>query len=168
MQMEIFTREQVAHKNSVDNLWCIIDTSVYDLTEFVDAHPGGEAVLRQIAGTDCTSDFYNLHRHEATQKYAHLKIGSITGETPSILPQNPVDLSLVPYSEPTWFSPQFKSPYYKESHRELQKAIWVFVDTHITPEAAEKEKSGEYISDELLQKIYEAGITQTRFGPGKH
>lgn len=166
--MGTFTLEQVAQKNNVDNLWCIIDTSVYDLTEFAHAHPGGEAVLLQIAGTDCTGDFYNLHRHEVIHKYQHLKIGFIANETPSILAQNPGDLSLVPYGEPTWLMPQFKSPYYKDSHRALQKAMRVFVDTYITPEAAEKEKSGEFISDELLQRMYKAGITQTRFGPGKH
>jgi hypothetical protein len=166
--MGTFTREQVAHKNNSYNLWCIIDTSVYDLTEFAAAHPGGEAVLLQIAGTDCTSDFYNLHRHEVIQKYQHLKIGSVASETPSILAQNPGDLSLVPFGEPTWLMPQFKSSYYKDSHRVLQKAMRVFVDTYITPEAAEKEKSGEFISDELLKRMYKEGITQTRFGPGKH
>jgi predicted heme/steroid binding protein len=167
-QMGTFTREQVACKNSANNIWCIIDTSVYDLTEFADMHPGGGVVLLQIAGTDCTDDFYNLHRHEVIQKYSHLKIGSIANETPSILTQKPGDLSLVPYGEPTWLMPQFRSPYYKNSHYALQKAMRVFVDTYITPEAAEKEKSGEFISDELLKRMYEAGITQTRFGPGKH
>jgi hypothetical protein len=166
--MERFTREQVARMNNRDNLRCIIDSCVYDLTDFADTHPGGEAVLLQIAGTDCTIDFYNLHRHEVIQKYSHLKVGSITNEKPSILAHSPGDLSLIPYGEPTWLTAQFRSPYYKASHHALQKAMRVFVDTYVTPEAAEKEKSGEFISDDLLKRMYKAGITQTRFGPGKH
>ncbi|KIM95696.1 hypothetical protein OIDMADRAFT_133513 [Oidiodendron maius Zn] len=167
-QIGSFTREQVARKDSRQSLWCIIDTSVYDLTDFADAHPGGEAVLLQIAGTDCTSDFYNLHRHEVIQKYSHLKVGSITNEKPSVLAHNPGDLSLMPYGEPTWLTPHLSSPYYKASHHALRKAMRKFVDAYITPEAAEKEKSGEFISDDLLKLMYDAGITQTRFGPGKH
>jgi hypothetical protein len=31
----------------------------------------------------------------------------------------------VPYGEPTWLTPEFKSPYYKDSHRALQKGEWV-------------------------------------------
>ena len=32
-------------------------------------HPGGAAVLRDVAGQDATSAFYNLHRHEVLSKY---------------------------------------------------------------------------------------------------
>lgn len=59
-----FTREEVKKHNTEDDVWFIIDSVVYDVSDFLDAHPGGEAVLRQAAGTDATTDFYNLHRHE--------------------------------------------------------------------------------------------------------
>jgi cytochrome b involved in lipid metabolism len=56
-----YTREEVAKNNTADSLWSIIDHKVYDLTDFLDAHPGGSVVLTQIAGSDATTDFYNLH-----------------------------------------------------------------------------------------------------------
>lgn len=59
-----FSREEVKKHNTEDSVWFIIDAVVYDASEFLDAHPGGEAVLRQVAGTDATTAFYNLHRHE--------------------------------------------------------------------------------------------------------
>ncbi|CAG9951032.1 unnamed protein product, partial [Clonostachys rosea f. rosea IK726] len=43
-----FTREEVRSHTTDESLYCIIDSTVYDLTEFVDAHPGGESVLRQV------------------------------------------------------------------------------------------------------------------------
>ena len=43
-----------------------------------------------------------------------------------------------------------------------------FVDEHIKPEAQEKELSGEYISQELIDKMAEANILAMRMGPGKH
>lgn len=61
MQVKL-TREEVAKNNTEESLWCIVDHKVYDLTDFIDAHPGGSVVLTQFAGTDATTAFYNLHR----------------------------------------------------------------------------------------------------------
>jgi len=47
MPHKTFTRAEVARNNKEDSLWFIIDSKVYDATDFVDAHPGGEAVLKQ-------------------------------------------------------------------------------------------------------------------------
>ncbi|KAL4803403.1 acyl-CoA dehydrogenase/oxidase [Aspergillus unguis] len=167
--MKSFTRAEVSKNNTEDSLWCIIDHRVYDLTDFVDAHPGGSIVLQQIAGKDATTDFYNLHRHDVLLKYRDsLCIGTIQGETPEVIDPSPTSLSPVPYAEPLWLRPGFKSPYYNESHRRLQKAIREFTSLHITPEAQEKEKDGSYISQELIDKMAEANVLAMRLGPGKH
>jgi len=161
-----FTREEVARHNKEDGLWLIIDTKVYDVTEFVDAHPGGLHVLREVAGKDCTRDFYNLHRQEVLQKYPELYIGTLQGEEPQILVPNPGDLSHVPYGEPTWLSPEYNSPYFGDSHKRLRKAMREFTETHIFPHALDAALRGEAISDELIRKMGEEGITQMRLGPG--
>lgn len=163
-----FTREEVREHTSEDSLWCIIDSTVYDLSEFVDAHPGGETVLRQVAGQDATSAFYNLHRHEVLTKYADLAIGTVNGEKPQVITPQPGDLSQVPYAEPLWLAPQFKSPYYNDSHRRLRKAIREFTDIHVVPEAQECEATGRYISQEMIERMSKAGILHMRMGPGKH
>ncbi|KAH8911698.1 acyl-CoA dehydrogenase NM domain-like protein [Coniochaeta sp. PMI_546] len=163
-----FTRAEVAKHNTEDSVWFIVDATVYDVSDFLDAHPGGEAVLRQVAGKDATVDFYNLHRHEVLAKYADLAIGTIEGEKPSIITPQPGDLSQVPYAEPLWLSPAFRSPFYKESHRKLQRAMREFTDKYITPEAQEKERTGEYISQELVERMSKAGVLHMRMGPGKH
>jgi len=168
MSQETLTRESVAKHNKPDDLWCIVDHKVYDLTDFVDAHPGGSVVLEQVAGTDATIAFYNLHRQEVLQKYEDLCIGTIEGEKSEVIVPKFGDLSPVPYAEPLWLRPQFKSPYFKESHRALQKELRKFTDEHITPEAQAKEKSGEYISQELIDKMAANDILAMRLGPGKH
>ncbi|KAK3681430.1 acyl-CoA dehydrogenase/oxidase [Podospora appendiculata] len=163
-----FTRDEVAKHNTEDSTWFIIDTVVYDVSDFLDAHPGGEAVLRQVAGTDATTAFYNLHRHEVLSKYADLAVGTIQGEKQSILSPKPGDLSPVPYAEPLWLTPAFKSPYYKDSHRKLQRAFREFVDVHITPVALECERNGTHITQDLIEKMSAAGVLHMRMGPGKH
>lgn len=162
------TRDEVAKNKTDDSLWCIVDHRVYDLTDFVDAHPGGNVVLQQIAGQDATQAFYNLHRHEVLQKYSSLCIGTIEGEKPEVIDPRPGDLSQVPYGEPLWLTPAFKSPYYNDSHRSLRKAMREFVDEHVYPEAQEKEADGTYISQELTDKMAANGLLAMRLGPGKH
>lgn len=162
------SRQEVAKNNTEDSCWCIIDHKVYDLTDFLDAHPGGNVVLSQIAGTDATTAFYNLHRHEVLQKYANLCIGTVENEVPEVVDPQPGDLSKVPYGEPVWLSPIYKSPYYNESHRRLRKAVREFVDIHVYPEAQEKEIDGTYISQALVDKMAETNLLAMRLGPGPH
>ncbi|KAF4637632.1 hypothetical protein G7Y89_g462 [Cudoniella acicularis] len=168
MSDKTITRDEVAKNNTEDSLWFVIDSKVYDVTDFVDAHPGGEYVLKQVAGQDATEAFYNLHRQEVLQKYSNLCIGTIEGEKPQVREHKAGDLSLVPYGEPTWLTPQFKSPYYKESHRRLQKAMRIFVDEEVYPVAQECEREGMTIPQDLIDKMSKKGILHMRLGPGKH
>ncbi|KAK4936242.1 hypothetical protein LTR10_022829 [Elasticomyces elasticus] len=168
MSKEI-SRDEIAQNDSRDSLWCIIDAKVYDLTDFADAHPGGSVVLAQIAGQDATIDFFNLHRYEVLQKYdGSLCIGTVKGEKSQVIDPKPGDLSLVPYGEPTWLTPQFRSPYYKQSHRRLQRAMRVWVDTVLTPEARERELDGSRIGDAVLKDMARLHMNAMRMGPGPH
>ncbi|CAG9952852.1 unnamed protein product [Clonostachys rosea f. rosea IK726] len=163
-----FTREEVRSHTTDESLYCIIDSTVYDLTEFVDAHPGGESVLRQVAGRDATTAFYNLHRHEVLSKYRDLAIGTIENEKPQVITPKPGDLSPVPYAEPLWLSPPFRSPYFKDSHRRQQRALREFAQKYLYEEAWKNEASGEYTSQETIERMSKAGLMHMRMGPGKH
>ncbi|CEI67223.1 hypothetical protein FVEN_g10943 [Fusarium venenatum] len=165
---DTFSREEVRSHTSDESLWCIIDSTVYDLTDFVDAHPGGETVLRQVAGQDATTAFYNLHRHEVLTKYKDLAVGTIEGEKAQVITPQPGDLSKVPYAEPLWLAEPFKSPYYKDSHRELRRKLREFVDSELYEEAQECEATGRYISQKMIDRMSELGILHMRLGPGKH
>lgn len=165
---ETYTRDEVRKHTSQDSTWCIIDATVYDLTDFLEAHPGGESVLRQFAGQDATTAFYNLHRHEVLSKYNSLAIGTVQDEKPEIITPKPGDLSPVSYAEPMWLTPPFRTPYYKESHWKLQKALRIFTDEYIVAEARDCESTGRYISQELIDRMEKLGMLRMRLGPGSH
>jgi cytochrome b involved in lipid metabolism len=125
----------------------VIDSIVYDLSGFVDLHPGGAAVLLSKdvgqsgivhaiavtsliahrlfpAGQEATAAFYGLHRGEVLQnpRYAAYRIGSIEGEKEKIIKPRTGQLSQVPYAEPMSLTPSYKaSPYFKPSHYAVQK-----------------------------------------------
>ncbi|KAG5987469.1 hypothetical protein E4U54_004983, partial [Claviceps lovelessii] len=163
-----FTREEVRDHTGEDSLWCIIDSIVYDLSDFIMAHPGGESVLHQVAGQDATTAFYNLHRQEVLVKYADLAIGTIDGETPQVIVPQPGHLSPVPYAEPLWLVQHFKNPYFNDSHRRLQRAMREFTDKHLLPEAQECESTGRHISQHMIDLMSQKGILHMKLGPGKH
>ena len=45
-----FTKAQVAKHSSRDDAWIIVDGKVYDVTEYVDIHPGDDAILNYVGG----------------------------------------------------------------------------------------------------------------------
>lgn len=51
-----YSEAEVAKHNTGEDLWLIIRDKVYDFTDYISLHPGGEAILRN-AGMDSTTGF---------------------------------------------------------------------------------------------------------------
>ncbi|KDQ57209.1 hypothetical protein JAAARDRAFT_178819 [Jaapia argillacea MUCL 33604] len=171
-QLKQLSREDVAQHNKEGDLWVIVDAKVYDLSRFKDLHPGGAAVLldEEVAGQDATEAFYGLHRHEVLLRpqYARLQIGTIVDEKPVIYGKISGETSDVPYAEPTWLTKGFHSPYFKETHKKLQKAVRLFVDEVIYPDAQAREEDGKRPAQSVIDKMAELNLHAMRMGPGKH
>ena len=56
-----FTRAEVAQRNTNSSCWTIVNESVYDLTSWINSHPGGPSAIRSLCGTDGTSAFNGTH-----------------------------------------------------------------------------------------------------------
>lgn len=55
------TREEVAKHNKRDDAWVIFKDKVYDVTLYLDYHPGGVDILLDHAGEDVTEFVYEYH-----------------------------------------------------------------------------------------------------------
>ena len=68
-----FTIDEVAMHYEEGDCWIIISRKVYDVTSFLDTHPGGIDVIMEYAGLDATSDFEDLphppEAYEMLEKY---------------------------------------------------------------------------------------------------
>lgn len=77
-----------------------MDDGVYDVSSFLDEHPGGKKILQRVLGKDASKQFWKYHNEKVMQKYAaRLKIGSI-GSTAS-----PETASAKPSAQTTAYSP---------------------------------------------------------------
>ena len=56
-----YTMEQVKLNNSASKCWSVIDSNVYDLTNWISSHPGGSGAIISLCGTDGTSSFKSQH-----------------------------------------------------------------------------------------------------------
>ncbi|CBF73650.1 hypothetical protein AN7984.2 [Aspergillus nidulans FGSC A4] len=57
----MYTRKDVAHHNARHSCWVIVSNHVYDVTKFLDAHPGGAGAILLYAGKDATAVFEATH-----------------------------------------------------------------------------------------------------------
>ncbi|KIV91810.1 putative cytochrome b5 [Exophiala mesophila] len=74
-----FTAADVAkHDQKAKEMYLIVDGTVYDVTNFVDEHPGGAKILKRVAGKDASKQFWKYHNESVLKKYgAKLKIGEV-------------------------------------------------------------------------------------------
>ncbi|XP_054237654.1 cytochrome b5 isoform X3 [Indicator indicator] len=74
--------EEVQKHNNSQSTWFIVHNRIYDVTKFLDEHPGGEEVLREQAGGDATENFEDVgHSKDARALSETFIIGELHPET---------------------------------------------------------------------------------------
>jgi len=84
-----YTWEEVAQHNTEASAWCYIGNTVYDITPWLNRHPGGKEVLLLVAGRDISDLFVTYHpfTDRAAEVIAKYKIGEISStEFPQFAP----------------------------------------------------------------------------------
>ncbi|CAB4467123.1 unnamed protein product [Rhizophagus irregularis] len=154
------TADEVAQHNTEGSIWIIVHDKVFDVTNFLNEHPGGKKVLLKVAGTDATKQFDNFHNLSVLEKHTQLQIGEVGSAQEEVSNEaasgeGPFG-DLVPFGDPYWYQ-DFYSPYYNDSHRRVRAAVRKFVETEIMPYAYEWDEA-KRIPQELFIKAGKAGI----------
>lgn len=61
--------DEVGKHNQKSDCWVIVHGKVYDVTSFLDQHPGGSAIILKYAGKDATKAFDPIHPSDTLTKY---------------------------------------------------------------------------------------------------
>ncbi|KAK8858938.1 hypothetical protein IAR55_003169 [Kwoniella newhampshirensis] len=64
---KLISYEEVQKHTTREDCWVIIDGKIYDVTEFLDQHPGGPEIILANAGKDATKIFKPLHPPDALE-----------------------------------------------------------------------------------------------------
>lgn len=95
-----FSLKEVANHNSNKSSWIVIHNSIYDVTQFLNEHPGGEEVLLEQAGKEATEAFEDVgHSTDARELMKKYKIGELIESERKAIPEKP---------QPDWSSSEKK------------------------------------------------------------
>ncbi|XP_006780188.1 cytochrome b5 isoform X1 [Neolamprologus brichardi] len=79
--VKCYTLEDVRVHNMSNDTWLIIHDKVYDISRFLEEHPGGEEVLLEQAGADATESFEDVgHSLDAREMLQQYYIGELHGD----------------------------------------------------------------------------------------
>ncbi|XP_050347388.1 cytochrome b5-like [Nymphalis io] len=80
-ELKRFSRREVAERSTKQQAMFIIYNQVYDVTKFLDDHPGGHEVLLDVIGKDATTDFKDIgHSSDANDMMKKYHIGDVIEE----------------------------------------------------------------------------------------
>ena len=73
-----YTYEEVKCHNTLNDCWIICNNNVYNITDFLNKHPGGNKIILDYGGLDITNNYiFSLHSMYAYNMLSKYKIGSI-------------------------------------------------------------------------------------------
>uniref|UniRef100_A0A2P2MQ85 Uncharacterized protein MANES_03G152300 n=1 Tax=Rhizophora mucronata TaxID=61149 RepID=A0A2P2MQ85_RHIMU len=75
---KVFTLAEVSEHNHSKDCWLVIAGKVYNVTNFLEDHPGGDEVLLSATGKDATDDFEDVgHSTSARAMMEEYYVGNI-------------------------------------------------------------------------------------------
>ncbi|XP_038891897.1 cytochrome b5-like [Benincasa hispida] len=77
---KVFSLKEVAEHNNHKDCWLIISGKVYDVTKFLEDHPGGDDVMLSATGKDAIDDFEDVSDN-AREMMDQYYVGEIDAST---------------------------------------------------------------------------------------
>eukprot|EP00240_Pyramimonas_obovata_P008485 CAMPEP_0118931416 /NCGR_PEP_ID=MMETSP1169-20130426/7764_1 /TAXON_ID=36882 /ORGANISM="Pyramimonas obovata, Strain CCMP722" /LENGTH=86 /DNA_ID=CAMNT_0006873915 /DNA_START=58 /DNA_END=314 /DNA_ORIENTATION=- len=71
--------EEVEKHDTEEDVWIVVSGKVYDVTKYLELHPGGVDSITMNAGQDTTEDFEAIHSKKAWKLLDAYYIGELAG-----------------------------------------------------------------------------------------
>ena len=59
--LPVYTLDQVNEHKTEDDCWVAVSNRVYNITKWLNKHPGGKQLLLNLGGRDCSDEFRIFH-----------------------------------------------------------------------------------------------------------
>lgn len=69
-----YTLEEVSKHNTTQSCWVIVDDLVYDVTDFINNHPGSKEPFNKYGGKDATAKFKTIAKHNKSHVQTFMKV----------------------------------------------------------------------------------------------
>lgn len=103
--VKYYTLEEIQKHKDSKSTWVILHHKVYDLTKFLEEHPGGEEVLREQAGGDATENFEDVgHSTDARELSKTFIIGELHPDDRSKIAKPSESLITTMDSNSSWWT----------------------------------------------------------------
>lgn len=77
-EVKTYSLAEIKAHNTNKSTWIVIHNNIYDVTEFLNEHPGGEEVLLEQAGKEATEAFEDVgHSTDAREMMKKFKVGEL-------------------------------------------------------------------------------------------
>ncbi|KAF9887878.1 hypothetical protein FE257_009538 [Aspergillus nanangensis] len=58
---KLLSTQEISGHNTPDDCWIVVDNQVWDVTDFLEEHPGGSMIILKYAGRDATKPYSEVH-----------------------------------------------------------------------------------------------------------
>lgn len=97
--LKVFTLAEVETSSSRQNVLIVIHDKIYNVTDFLDEHPGGDEILIDKSGSIATEDFEDMgHSTDARELMAKYLVGEVAEEDKKYTKEKVIDWSSSDFS----------------------------------------------------------------------
>ncbi|KAL9649303.1 hypothetical protein ABK040_014606 [Willaertia magna] len=120
-KVKTFSWEEISKHNNEESAWLVINGKVYDVTNFVSRHPGGDMIL--LAAGRHSTELYNSHHpssvveNEATLKKFY--IGEVEQEKPEEITKERIEKQYLKYT----YEPSKQTLFYSDCRKRVEKYL---------------------------------------------
>lgn len=79
-ETQLYTLDEVASHGDTGSCWAVVNGAVYDLTPWINQHPGGPEAIAGLCGNDGSTAFNNQHggQRRPEKEIANFLIGTLS------------------------------------------------------------------------------------------
>ncbi|KAJ5608234.1 hypothetical protein N7537_004853 [Penicillium hordei] len=68
---KLLSAQQISEHKTPEDCWVVVDKQVWDVTDFLEEHPGGSAIILKHAGRDATKAYSEVHAPSVMKNNLH-------------------------------------------------------------------------------------------------